>query len=196
MTFSTAQGATSIHDLSDLIIPLTAQAELDAAEFDNIHKAELLYFRSKKFKNASWFTPANLQKIHKEMFDEVWQWAGKYRKHAVMPVGAESYKIPVLIHELCQDVAFWLTLSPPIPLLEMSARIHQRLAWIHPFHNGNGRFSRFVSNLFLFSYRHPLPVWPSLSKEGNYRQIYLKALREADLGHFQPLINYLQELQK
>lgn len=194
MTFTTDQGATPLSDLSDLKIPLTTQSELDAAEFDNIHRAEQLYFKPKKFKNGTWFTSPNLLKIHQEMFNEVWAWAGKYRKHNVMPIGVEPYKIPTLVYALTEDVAYWLKHSS-MPLLEMSARIHHRLAWIHPFSNGNGRFSRFVSNLFLFSYRHPLPLWPTgLSKESDPRQIYLAVLREADKGNFQPLLDYLKSL--
>lgn len=207
MTFTTAKGATPISDLSGLKIAITTQSELDAAEFDNIHRAEQLYFRSKKFKNASWFTPSFLMQIHKEMFMEVWEWAGKYRKQSVMPIGLEPYKIPMMLYELSEDVAYWLkqvdchliapvnNSSTHMTLLEMSARIHQRLAWIHPFLNGNGRFSRFISNLFLFSYRHPLPIWPGgLNKDSDNRQIYLEVLRRADHGDFQPLMDFLKFL--
>lgn len=195
MTFTTPVGATPINDLSHLKIPITFQSDLDAAEYDNIYRAEQSYFRKRKFKDASWFSPNYLQQIHKAMFNEVWEWAGKYRNHQVLPVGVDPYKIPTMVSALSEDVAYWIKSPTDMGLLEMSARIHQRLAWIHPFPNGNGRFSRFVSNLFLFSYRRPLPIWPGvIGKESADRRQYLKVLHEADHGNFQPLMNYLKLL--
>ncbi|HSX10973.1 MAG TPA: mobile mystery protein B [Chlamydiales bacterium] len=195
MTFTIVPGATPISDLSELKIPITTQAELDAAEFDNIHRAEQFYFRRRKVNDATWLTPPFLQKIHRAMFDDVWEWAGKYRKHDVLPVGIDPYKIPLAMHELSQDVAYWVGVPVHMTLLEMSARIHHRLAWIHPFPNGNGRFSRFVSNLFLFSFRQPLPTWPGgLDRDSSHRRQYLKTLQEADKGDFRPLVDYLKFL--
>jgi len=188
-------GATPIDDLSDLKVPITTQSQLDALEFDNIHKATQDYFRSRKYRDASWFNPPFLLKIHASMFGEVWEWAGKYRKTNVIPIGIEPFKIPMAMVELAQDVLYWLQRLQENPYIEISARIHHRLAWIHPFTNGNGRFSRFVSDLFLFSYRCSLPVWPGgLSREGPFRQHYLEVLREADKGDFKPLIDYLGHL--
>jgi len=195
MTFTIVPGSTPINDISDLKIPITTQTELDAAEFDNIHQAEQFYFRARKYKDASWFKVSALQQIHRAMFNEVWEWAGKYRKSNVIPVGVEPYKISLMLFELEQDVAYWIKNPDTMPLLEMCARIHQRLAWIHPFPNGNGRFSRFASNLFLFSLRHPLPIWPGgLDKDNTHRKEYLRVLREADHGNFQLLTDYLKAL--
>lgn len=195
MTFYFPPGATPIDDLSDLKIPIVTQAQLDALEFDNIHRASQEYFKLRRYRDATWFKPPFLQKIHASMFGEVWEWAGKYRKRNVLPVGIEPYKIPLAMTALGQDVAYWLLNRDNMSFLEIAARIHHRLAWIHPFTNGNGRFSRFVSDLFLFSYRCPLPVWPGgLSREGANRQDYLGVLRDADRGDFNPLIQYLIKL--
>lgn len=195
MTFTIIPDATPIDDLSHLKVPITTQAELDALEFDNIHRAEKEYFRKRKFTNGLWFKPLFLQRLHAAMFDEVWEWGGHYRTKNVLPVGVEPYQIPLMLAELTQDVEYWLTKPVDMTFLEMAARIHQRIAWIHPFPNGNGRFSRFVSNLFLFSYRCPLPIWPGgLNREGSSRSEYLLNLREADRGNFLPLIDYLKSL--
>lgn len=195
MTFISPPGATPIDDLSDLKIPIVTQSQLDAFEFDNIHRATQEYFKSRRYRDASWFNPYFLQKIHASMFGEVWEWAGKYRKRIVIPIGIEPYKIPLAITELTRDVEFWLLHPLDNTFIEVAARIHHRLAWIHPFTNGNGRFSRFVSDLFLFSHRCSLPIWPGgLNREGMYRQNYLEVLREADRGNFDPLVDYLREL--
>ncbi len=195
MNFPIAPGATPIDDLSQLRIPITTQSQLDAFEFDNIFRAEQHYFQRRKFSDASWFKPVFLQNLHAAMFDEVWEWGGKYRIRTVLPIGVEPYKIPMMLAELAKDVEHWLAHPLDMAFLEMAARIHQRLTWIHPFPNGNGRFSRFVSNLFLFSYRCALPIWPgALNRESTNRSEYLATLREADQGDFQPLIDYLRSL--
>ena len=189
-------GATPIDDLSGLKVPITTQSQLDALEFDNIHKAEQKYFRPRKFKDISWFKESFFKELHKAMFGEVWEWAGKYRTKDVLPVGVDPYKIPMLIYELIQDVEYWTFHSKDMTLLERAARIHHRLAFIHPFPNGNGRFSRFVSNLFLMSHRCTLSSWPQeMHKNGClHRTMYLGVLREADQGNFQPLIDYIRFL--
>lgn len=194
MTFYIPPGATPI-DPSDLKVTATNRAQLDALEFDNIHKAEIKYFRTRKFKDAGWFKPSMLKKIHADMFGDIWDWGGKYRKTPILPIGVEPYQIPIMIYELSEDVVFWMENSTDITILEMAARIHHRLTFIHPFPNGNGRFSRFVSNLFLFSYRQTLPIWPQeMHRAGPNRSHYLEALRDADKGNIQSLMNFLCQL--
>ncbi|MBI4424426.1 MAG: Fic family protein, partial [Elusimicrobia bacterium] len=65
-------------------------------------------------------------------------------------------------------------------------------SWIHPFRNGNGRHARLVADIYLRSHGHGLPVWPSapLAANGAARDEYLRAVREADLGDFLPLVGY------
>lgn len=193
MTFLVPPGATPLDedDLEHLKFPITTQAQLDAFEFDNIHKAQEKYFSTKKFIDATWFTPTFLRGIHMDMFGEVWGWAGQERKREVVPIGVKPYEITTSIVELVRDVEYWLLHQSNMTHIEMSARIHHRLTWIHPFRNGNGRFSRFVSDLFLFSYRCSLPNWyGDLNRTGNHRSEYLHVLRDADRGDFNPLIDY------
>ncbi|MBI4208502.1 MAG: Fic family protein [Deltaproteobacteria bacterium] len=38
---------------------------------------------------------------------------------------------------------------------ELSARLHHRLVWIHPFENGNGRWARLIMNIHLKKYNLP-----------------------------------------
>jgi len=195
MKFLVAPGATPIEDLSHLKVPVLMQSELDALEFDNIYKAEQAYFKRRKFKDTSWFHPAFLKKIHADMFGEVWEWGGKYRTQSVLPIGVEPYLIPLMLLELAQDVRYWLDHPNGMNLIEIAGRIHHRLVWIHPFPNGNGRFGRFVSDLFLFSYRCVLPTWPGgMHREGAHRSEYLTVLCEADKGDFRAFVAYLQKL--
>ena len=61
-----------------------------------------------------------------------------------------------------------------------------RFLWIHPFPNGNGRFSRLVSDMYLKGLRCKHPVWPSdLQNDGPIRKKYINTLKSADSGDFQ-----------
>lgn len=79
---------------------------------------------------------------------------------------------------------------------EITARLHHRLVWIHPFENGNGRWARLITNVHLKKHDLPLIEWPekSLLEASNVRQKYLGALRDADHHHFESLILFHKSL--
>jgi Fic family protein len=68
------------------------------------------------------------------------------------------------------------------PIEEVAIRFHHKLVWIHPFLNGNGRFSRLAADLLLFYNGHPKFTWGSqnLTSASVARDTYLKALRRVD----------------
>lgn len=76
----------------------------------------------------------------------------------------------------------------------MGARVHHRLVSIHPFENGNGRFSRLVSDRLLLAWRCPHPIWPSnLGERSGERKEYINALKCADQGDYSPLISLMKK---
>ena len=90
------------------------------------------------------------------------------------------------------DVAAW-----ELPILEQAVRLHHRLVWIHLFENGNGRHARLASDLFLAFHNHPLPKWPTdIAATGSKRVRYIEALKAADRGDIDPLLQYVAELAK
>ena len=90
------------------------------------------------------------------------------------------------MHKLIDDLAFWAKAWVP---LEIAVRAHHRLAWIHPYENGNGRHARFIGDMILHSLGYPYPIWPTHHESGA-RKTYLQAMREADKGDFFLLIDY------
>ena len=65
---------------------------------------------------------------------------------------------------------------------EIAVRFSHRLVFIHPFANGNGRFSRLVGDLLAVQLGEPAFSWgrTSLVNAGDTRAEYIKALRAAD----------------
>ena len=89
------------------------------------------------------------------------------------------------------DVRYWIennTYSPD----EVAVRFHHRLVFVHPFPNGNGRHARLVADVLAMKFGRPAFTWGSanLITEGEARTRYLEAIRAADDGNVQPLLNF------
>lgn len=187
------EGASPIGDSSGLIPEgVVTYADLCAVEAENILQAINKHLRQRKNPGRAWFTEEYLRKVHRDMFGDVWKWAGSYRE-SQCNIGVQPYQIREEIRKLCGDIQYWHSLKEhSMPVLERAVRVHHRLAWIHAFPNGNGRHARMTADIFLHSYGHLLPIWPSsdISAPGDTRAHYLAALRSADGGDFKPLMTY------
>jgi Fic family protein len=67
-----------------------------------------------------------------------------------------------------------------MPPDEAALRLHHRLVWIHPFSNGNGRWSRIVADLAVVASGRPAFVWGDGIPVEDRRPRYVAALRRAD----------------
>jgi len=185
--------ATPINDLSGLIpTHLISRQELNEWEAANIIKAVQKYLGTPKQLEIN---PIWIKKVHKEMFDDTWAWAGEFRK-SNYNLGVNWPDIPAQIKLLTDDLTHWRKEDNNISILEQSVRLHHRLVKIHPFINGNGRHARLVADIFLFNHHHPLPTWPDnkLIEESNIRNIYINALKEADKGDYAALLSFTRGL--
>ncbi|MDH3889533.1 MAG: Fic family protein [candidate division Zixibacteria bacterium] len=114
---------------------------------------------------------------------------GRYRKTPVN-VGLEDvyFPAPSLVPGLTKEYCEWFpsllsNVTKYDPLL-MAARVSYRFVAIHPYGDGNGRVSRLLMNLVLWSFNHP-PVYLKADKKGRHR--YGWALRKANRGNLEPL---------
>lgn len=192
MEFQTPDGATPIFDISDLKLEgIVTYSQLCEAETESIFKAANRLLSSKRALPQAFFTEPNVLKIHREMFEEVWAWAGKYRK-SITNIGVKPYLIKNELVKLCDDVRFWEQENAPISILEQAAIIHHRLVFIHPFENGNGRHARLVADIYLQRHGGRHPRWPiDLGNNGAARRQYIQALKEADRGNYSPLVDFM-----
>jgi len=183
--------ATPLEDIEGLKLGwIKTRNQLNAAEAENILLAYSKYFHKKSFP-SKWFCEKELKKIHYNMFGKVWNWAGNFYKGPMRNIGIKFYLIPTQIHNLCKDIIFWLNNNnTSLTFIEQSIRIHHKLAQIHPFKNGNGRYARFVGDLYLCSLYGKAANWPNKILESNcfYRREYIKALKDADIGDYSSLL--------
>ena len=81
-------------------------------------------------------------------------------------------------------------------LVEQAARLHYRAVSIHPFENGNGRWSRLLANIWLRRHKHAIVVWSEelIGDESAIRQEYLDAVKQGDRGDLSALIDLHRRL--
>lgn len=168
--------------------------DLHRAEAENIRKAHLKYLASRPSFKRIRFDLTWMCKVHREMFGDVWLWAGELRTKE-LNMGLPASQVPAQLHDLAGTLAFWRQ-NPSLSLAEQTARLHHRAVWIHPFYNGNGRWARFLANVWQCAHAGLICTWPEdkvgLGVVSPIRSRYLAALRDADRGDFAPLI-LLQE---
>jgi len=192
LDFAFPKDATPLDpDEAEGLIPsLATRSELNEFEALNILEGAMWARRSTKARRGL-LDQSTLRLIHKRMFGSTWRWAGKYRL-TQKSIGCEAWRISGELKVLIDDVHCWLQYKS-YPSKETAARFHHRLVWIHPFPNGNGRFSRLVTELFCEQNGWTLPSWGASSFAGveESRQCYIEALQAADLHDFLLLTKYM-----
>lgn len=185
--FPTIDGATPIDDASGLKLGITTLPELYEAEASNIAHAVVKYLANKPSKRSAPFSAEWALKLHKEMFEEVWNWAGQIRTSGTTNVGVQPHRIREELYKLFADLEAWG--HSGMDLVEQAVRLHHRAVWIHPFPNGNGRWSRMLADIWLKQHGHAVAAWPSdMNRESPIRAEYIQAVREADNGNLEPLL--------
>lgn len=178
-----------------LRLPVTNRDELNRAEADNISRAmSWLFFSRRRLHPASVTQEAWLQRLHRRMYDQVWTWAGQYRK-ADRNLGVPYWQVRMEMRNLEADAKAWLadTSAGRYSNDECAIRFGYRLVVIHPFPNGNGRWSRLASDALIVALGGSRFTWggASLTAPDTLRRDYISALQTADTGgDFGPLLAF------
>lgn len=155
---------------------ITLRHELNEAEQINIGQA--LRWAAKRKRDV--LDQNFLRQLHKRMFGDVWRWAGQYRTTA-RNIGVDAYRITMDVRQTIDDARYWVE-NKTYPPDEIAVRFSHRLVAIHPFPNGNGRFSRLVGDLLAQQLGQEFFTWgrANLVDAGETRARYIEALRAAD----------------
>lgn len=165
---------------------ITNRRQLNDAEQRNITEADLWAFTRRRDVLDLGF----LLRLHKRMFGKVWTWAGSIRT-GERNIGIPPIQISVELKTLLGDAAYWID-HDTFPPDEIARRFHHRLAFIHPFPNGNGRHARLAADLLAVRLGRPRFSWgrASLIKPEATRAAYIAALRAADNHDIKPLLAF------
>jgi Fic-DOC domain mobile mystery protein B len=162
------------------------RAELNRAEAENIRKAVVKYLAARPSRRSAPFTLSWVKRLHKQMFGEVWKWAGEFRREDIN-LGCNWHQVPMQVQALLDDLAFWGVQGEGLPA--QAVRLHHRAVQIHPFLNGNGRWARMLANIWLKRHGHGIIEWPeeTIGTRSVVREEYIAAIRAADDGDEEPL---------
>jgi Fic-DOC domain mobile mystery protein B len=170
---------------------ISNKQELDEFEQNNIEKAVQWTLR-KKYRSDTILTENFIKELHKRMFGDIWYWAGEFRK-SNKNIGVDKSQIQIQLRNLLDDIKYWIEYHT-FDEEEIIIRFKHRIVSIHLFPNGNGRHSRLLADIMISNiFNRPVFTWGSktnLNKEGGARSEYIKSLREADNGNYQPLIQF------
>jgi len=171
----------------DLIPSYVAlRSELNEVEALNVAAGERWAFSRKRDVLDEVF----LQRLHLRMFGDVWRWAGKYRS-SERNIGVASYTIPVAMRQTIDDAKYWIE-QKSWPPDELAVRFSHKLVSVHPFPNGNGRWSRLAGDLLARQLGEERFTWGSASivSISDTRRAYIEALKNADGGDILPLLAF------
>lgn len=167
-------------ELQKDLIPKNVQTigELDEYEEQNIAEG-LIWLNSRDNKDCLDFV--FWLKLHQRLFNQVWKWAGKIRRHELNnPDFSHPNMIRNELFELIKNAEFWFD-NETFTANETIARIHERLLTIHPFANGNGRWSRIITEFICKAKHIPKPSWNIKRKDSPEirRTEYIEAIEKA-----------------
>jgi Fic-DOC domain mobile mystery protein B len=188
--FQEEEGATPLtHEEKLGLLPsyITQRGELNEVEQINITEGERWAFsRPRDVLDVDF-----LRELHRRMFGEVWRWAGEYSKERNRRIGSDNYMIPIDLRALTGEVQYWLD-HDSYPPDEIALRFHHRLTQIHPFPNGNGRFSRTAADLLIVRLGGKRFSWGrvNLVDASATRRAYIDTLRSADNYSLEPLLAF------
>ena len=192
MEFHYAPGATPLDpDEAAGLVPthITTQGDLNAWEQANILQGDRWAGRQK---NRDLLDEGFVRELHKKMFDQTWQWAGTFRK-SNKNIGVDWPQISMKLRDLLDNTRYQIEHQVFDPD-EIVVRFHHQLVWIHAFPNGNGRHARLMADILTVRLGLPRMTWGggtvALTSVGAVREAYLTALRAADRGHFESLIQF------
>jgi len=193
LEFQLIDGQTPLdeEESEGLLIPtITTRQELDEFEQLNIERA-IKWSLGKKFSAEQILTEEFVKQVHKKMFEEIWKWAGEFRK-SNKNIGVPWTQVGINLKSLLDDCRFWIQKNTHGPD-ETAVRFKHRIVQIHCFSNGNGRHSRLMGDLIITKiFNSEAFSWGgnNLVKPGEERSVYLQAIKAADQGNIIPLLEF------
>lgn len=170
---------------------ITTRADLNEAEEANVLEGAA-WARRRRGGPEAVLDEEFSKNLHKQMFGEVWKWAGRYRDKE-LNIGIAPHLIAAEMAALFDNTRYWInnkTFEPD----QIAARFHHRLTQIHGFPNGNGRHARMMADLLIEKLGGKAFTWGrgKIHETGALRQAYVAALQAADNHDLGPLMAFVR----
>ncbi|MDP2409921.1 MAG: mobile mystery protein B [Pseudolabrys sp.] len=172
----------------DGLIPshVTLRRELNELEQANILTADSWVFTRRRDPLNEAFGRG----LHRRMFGDVWRWAGTYRT-SNKNLGVDRAQIRGRLYQTFDNVHYWIDHNTYRPD-EIAVRFHHSLVVVHPFPNGNGRWSRLMADVLAVRLGQARFSWGRnrLDTANETRRAYIEALRTADNHDIAKLVSF------
>ena len=174
-------------DELDGLIPwhISTQWQLNEWESQNIEK----WFSWSRSARWDILTEIFCKKLHKNLFWGTWEWAWRFRK-SDKNIWCSWVKVGVELKQVLNNAKYWLE-NETFPLHEIAIRLHHWLVLVHPFPNGNGRFSRAMADILLEREKVSPLSWKyfwDMEDSSEIRLRYIDSLKKADNWDFEGLV--------
>lgn len=131
------------------------------------------------------------QLVHKKMYEDVWKWAGEFRK-TNKKIRVPSTQVGIDLKYPLDYCKVWID-KKTYRLDEIAVRFKHRIVYIHCLSNGNGRHSRFMADLIISNlFNAEAFSWGGhkLVKAGDEQAVFVQAVKAADQGSIAPLLEF------
>ncbi|MCP3934822.1 MAG: mobile mystery protein B [Actinomycetia bacterium] len=164
---------------------VATRADLNDVEATNVARGYDWIFAN-RFSIADITDIAFVQELHRQMFGDVWEWAGVFRT-TDLNIGIRWFEITEAVKQLVDNAA--LRFETPGDTDAECVDLHHQMVRIHPFINGNGRHGRAIADAAAVALGQAPFSWGSGSivTLQDTRTTYIAALRRADQGDLAPL---------
>lgn len=183
------EGATPLTpEAREGLIPSGVSLRHELNEYEQQNIAEARFWALDRKRNA--VDVPFCRNLHKRMFGQVWKWAGSYRTYNTN-IGCDHHQIEQQLYQMVGNTLWWIEHKAFDPD-EIAVRYHHGLVKIHPFANGNGRWSRTMGDVLAQYLGRPVFTWGGSQLVGDdpMRAAYLAALRKADGEDFPDLLAF------
>ncbi len=172
------------------LIPMHVSTRYELAAWEQANISRALAWLEQRPKRGSVLTSRFLRELHKRMFGETWEHAGKYRR-GKGDGGVPAWTISTRIEDVIARTRGWIQMSA-YPPDEIAVRFHHRLSQVHPFERGNGRASRLMADALVGELGQPPFTWGANSKlpAADLADRYVAALKVADNDNISLLLGF------
>ena len=167
---------------------VATRADLNEVEATNVSHGYGWIFTN-RFSIAEITDIVVVQELHRQMFGEVWEWAGAFRT-TDLNIGIRWFEITESVKQLVDNFA--VRFETPDDTDVECVDFHHQMVRIHPFINGNGRHARAIADAAAVALGQMPFSWGSgsIATAEATRTAYIKALRQADQGDLVPLNDF------
>jgi Fic-DOC domain mobile mystery protein B len=172
------------------LVPMHLSTRYELAAWEQANIARAIAWLEQRRLRGTVLSSRFLRQLHKRMFDQTWDHAGRYRRGRGER-GVPAWTVSTRVEDVIARSRGWIQMQA-YSADEICIRFHHRLGELHPFERGNGRAIRLITDCLLEELGRRPFSWGANSRlsSADLRDRYLAALRIADNDNISVLLDF------